>query len=95
MAYTEVYGYSDDLVEVEGELNEEFSAYEEPCHLAFSDGTLIDVRYNDRSSGIWSIEVQKIGDLLLKAEVYYKEEDEYSDKLHFDKGLKWVKRLKL
>jgi len=51
-----VYGASDDLVVIEGDINEEFSFYseeEQSRFLAFSDGTLLTVRYD--SDGIWRI----------------------------------------
>jgi hypothetical protein len=50
-----IYGASDDLVEVEGDVSEEFNHYdseEEPCYLAFSDGTLLKVQYLE---GVWRI----------------------------------------
>jgi hypothetical protein len=51
----EVYGASDDLIEVEGDIGEEFNHYstdDKPCYLAFSDGTLFKVQYLE---GIWRI----------------------------------------
>jgi len=48
-----VYGYSDDLVEVEGCLTAEFGCYDEGLqYLAFSDGTVLSVDY---SNGLWRI----------------------------------------
>ncbi len=50
-----VYGASDDLIEVEGAIREEFTANRdgEANLLAFSDGTLLEVTYTD--AGIWRI----------------------------------------
>lgn len=50
-----VYGASDDLVEIEGDITEEFSFYSdgEERLLAFSDGTLLSIYYDD--NGIWRI----------------------------------------
>lgn len=51
-----IYGSSDDLVEIEGDINEEFnwcSELGESRYLAFSDGTLLRVRYDD--NGIWRL----------------------------------------
>lgn len=51
-----VYGASDDLIEVEGSCNAEFSCYldeGESRFLAFSDGTLLRVVYDD--DGIWRL----------------------------------------
>lgn len=48
-----IYGASDDLIEIEGDIREEFSAYGDDAgvYLGFSDGTLVSVDY-DRD-GIW------------------------------------------
>lgn len=50
-----VYGASDDLIEVEGDIREEFSPErdDEPTYLAFSNGTVLSVVY-DRH-GKWRI----------------------------------------
>lgn len=53
METVKIYGASDDLIEVEGSVREEFSANDEQNYLAFSDGTLLSVRY-DRE-GFWRI----------------------------------------
>jgi hypothetical protein len=45
-----VYGSSDDLIEVEGDVEEEFT-YRGDGFLAFSDGTLLSVTYDD--NGVW------------------------------------------
>lgn len=56
-----IYGSSDDLIEIEGDVTEEFYALaeynngEEECgaFLAFSDGTLLRIRYDE--GGVWRI----------------------------------------
>lgn len=51
-----VYGASDDLIEIDGAISEEFSAYSSDDSgwiLAFSDGTLLSVRYD--GEGCWRI----------------------------------------
>jgi hypothetical protein len=51
-----IYGASDDLLEVEGDTQEEFSVWDteyKPFTVAVSDGTLLRVRYDD--DGIWRI----------------------------------------
>jgi hypothetical protein len=53
-----IYGASDDLIEIEGDIREEFEAYkydkeEKPAILAVSDGTLLKMWYDD--DGIWRI----------------------------------------
>ncbi len=50
-----VYGASDDLIEVEGAITAEFSPTDDdsPAFLAFSDGTVLKVRYDE--DGVWVI----------------------------------------
>ena len=50
-----IYGASDDLIEVEGDINEEFSAnYQEPTYLrVMPTGTLIKVEYD--LGGVWRL----------------------------------------
>ncbi len=56
MAEIIVYGVSDDLIEVEGDLRYEFAYLEpHPNHLVFSDGTVLRVVYGD--DGCWEIRV--------------------------------------
>lgn len=57
-----VYGASDDLIEVEGGIEAEFAHYDddnEKACLAFSDGTLLRVRFAD--DGIWRITTVRKG----------------------------------
>ena len=57
MAKVKIYGCSDDLIEVEGDIREEFSKFEtsleRPVLLGFSDGTVLKVYYGE--DGIWHI----------------------------------------
>ena len=49
-----IYGASDDLIEIEGDITEEFSFYDNGYSdtvLAFSDGTVVRVTYDH--DGIW------------------------------------------
>ena len=52
-----VYGASDDLIEVEGDINEEFNPRSDDdgalSYLAFSDGTVLSVEYG--KGGIWRV----------------------------------------
>lgn len=57
---TKIYGASDDLIELRGQIDEEFNGghYDDDDPnaadiLAFSDGTLLEVKYD--SDGIWRI----------------------------------------
>jgi hypothetical protein len=50
-----IYGASDDLIEIEGDIREKFNFYdEEKVLIATSDGTLLKMWYDD--DGIWRIQ---------------------------------------
>lgn len=56
MNTTTITGASDDLIELDGQIREEFSHYardddDQGCLLAFSDGTLLSIKYD----GVWRI----------------------------------------
>lgn len=97
---TRIYGASDDLFEVEGDVTGEAGAYgadRRDSHgkglIAFcSDGTILRVVYGDDAlRGIWKLTVLERGSLLDRVDVctdVYA--DPYSDVVHFAKGLKWV-----
>lgn len=58
MSKITITGASDDLIEIDGDISEEFMYYpddEKNCYLAVSDGTLITVRYDE--DGIWRFDV--------------------------------------
>jgi hypothetical protein len=52
-----IYGASDDLIEIEGDIDEEFNPpeYDEPTLLVFSDGTILKVQYGAGGDGFWRI----------------------------------------
>ena len=55
-----VYGHSDDLIEIEGDIRNEFYALDEKDNfLVFSDGTVLQVVYNNR--GCWDIRAVRKG----------------------------------
>lgn len=55
-ATTTVYGCSDDLVELDGAIYDEFSAYDRDTRLKFNNGATLIVRYDRDGDGIWRIE---------------------------------------
>lgn len=60
---TRIYGSSDDLIEVEGKIEEEFDHYSnKPALLVFSDGTILTMSYGKNGMGIWQIMVIVEGD---------------------------------
>lgn len=52
-----IYGHSDDLIEIEGAIREEFSgAYDDPTTIKFSDGRKFTLEY----TGVWEITPENI-----------------------------------
>lgn len=93
-----VYGASDDLIEVEGDIREEFYITEYKEHiLAFSDGTLLSIEY-DRD-GMWRIRRLAKGSATYKHTEATDADKDYSDTVELDGeiawvafGMKWTKR---
>lgn len=84
---TIVTGASDDLIEISGELSEEFNAYD--CSdgtMTFSDGTMLTVEYD--SNGIWRFTSLFKGNLFEKIESGSVEKDT-NDEVYFKDGLRW------
>ena len=89
-----VSGYSDDIIFVEGDLNEEFTpgklisgkAHCECLYMAFSDGTLMNFCYDE--DGIWRFTIQYQG-ILLKVKIPGSIEAATNDVIIFNPGMKW------
>lgn len=86
-----IYGASDDLIELEGDLREEFNPErdDKPGYLAFSDGTLLSIQYGNE--GIWRI------NRLVEGSATYAKTDgtdsysDYTDKVTLEgDALTWV-----
>lgn len=89
-----VYAASDDLIEVEGDIREEFSTIDLPGGLlggllAFSDGNVLRITYT--VSGVWRISpvAYGLGDVAIEA-APENDEDNYTDRATIDGQLKWV-----
>lgn len=54
-----IYGASDDLIEVDGDLSEEFDSHDQPTYLLFNDGTQLKIEYWD--DGIWRVNLIETG----------------------------------
>lgn len=87
-----IYGASDDLIEIEGDITEEFNVYieeDESVILAVSDGTLLKVRYD----GCWRIHCLRLG-LATYNKTYEakdREADKYSDEVELTEiEIEWV-----
>ena len=91
---TKIYGASDDLIECDGDVTGEVSAYKQPEEgvlLACSDGTFLGVGYGKPAGGIWEIKLFHAGPLFDRIEICTDEDAEiYSDVAYFKDGLKSV-----
>lgn len=89
-----ITGASDDLIEVDGEISEEFNCYDpafhnKPVYMAISDGTLLKITYDE--FGIWRITIVVIG----TGTVSKREGDVITDRndivsIENEGGIKWL-----
>ena len=86
----DVTGASDDLIEIDGDISEEISAYdadEKMYYIGFSDGTLLSVKYDD--DGIWRINVKQKGEAQV-TKTPAEERDDDSDEVNLSGvEIKW------
>jgi hypothetical protein len=91
-ATTTIYGASDDLIEVEGLVTEEFSYHEredEPSFIAFSDGTVVRIEYTD--AGVWRIAPVRRGRGTLHIEQAPEDDEKnYTDRATLIGDVEWV-----
>jgi hypothetical protein len=86
-----VYGASDDLIEIDGAIIEEFNPRgDEPVLLAFSDGTVLRIHYSD--AGVWRIQPVHggRGSELTIAQAPEDDEANYSDRATLRADIEWV-----
>ena len=87
-----IYGSSGDLIEIDGNIREEFNCYdeEEPQFLAFSDGSVLSILYDN--DGIWKIRQVAVGKAeYSKKEAVNPDSDDYSDRATLKGGnIQWV-----
>lgn len=90
MSTVSIYGRSDDLIEIDGGgFRAEFSGGDEPKYLAFSDGTLLRVSYDDE--GCWRIAVHNKGESkVTHTPSEGPDTEEYSDRVTLTPAPKWV-----
>lgn len=84
-----VYGASDDLIEVEGQVREEFTAVRdgEPNYLGFSCGVVLSVVYDQ--DGFWRIRALA-GAEHVSITPGTDEDTDYSDRALIDADVSWV-----
>ncbi len=85
-----IYGASDDLIEIEGDIRDELYANDdESTKLAFSDGTVLSIEYN--SDGLWKIFRLVEGSATVeKFEATDPDSEEYSDRVTLKGDIQWV-----
>lgn len=97
---TKIYGASDDLIEIEGEITDEIGCYNNTCQsITVSDGTRARIHYDDE--GQWRIEVLVSGPLFIKKidsvgdDAKHTDDaancSSYSDVLFLKEGVEWIK----
>lgn len=92
MSTITVYGASDDLIEVDGDIHEEFGAYESGITrrvLAVSDGTLLQITYGEHDA-CWRIAPLRHGTAKYK-KTEGTEDGDYTDRVTLaGDDLHWV-----
>lgn len=86
-----VYGASDDLIEIEGAIREEFPAYgDDAAFLAFSDGTVLRVAYGQGNQAMWHITRVATGTAAYSHHGATDEDKDYSDRVTLSGEIEWV-----
>jgi hypothetical protein len=84
-----IYGHSDDLIEVEGDITDEFYVdCEETSYLCVSDGTLIEIVYSD--GGMWRLTAMASGHAYAGKDEGKNPDTDYSDKILLAGDVQWV-----
>ena len=88
-----VYGSSDDLIEIEGNITKEFDAsYDKDVndYLFFSDGTVLKIVYGEDDKPFWNIRVLVQGECILNHKKATDEDSDYSDVVTINGNIKWL-----
>jgi hypothetical protein len=90
MARITIQGSSDDLVEIGGDLAEEFSPQDtDDFMVVVSDGTVLNGSYDD--NGVWRFTLHTSGTATMsKVEAPVDDDDNYSDVVTLEGELRWV-----
>lgn len=89
MKTIEIYGASDDLIEIDGDICEEFNPIsDETSYIACSDGTLLTVEYTRQ--GYWRINRIQEGTAKYSKVEGKNVDDDYSDTVTLEGEISWV-----
>lgn len=86
-----IFGYSDDLVEIEGSNYEEdeIGCYDQDVRIWFKDGTIIRIGYGKPNMAVWYIQIEQKGSAEQMLKICEDENDDpYSDIFWIDAGIK-------
>lgn len=83
-----VYGHSDDLIEVTGDLRAEFAPDGDPTFVAFGCGVVLRVLYTDE--GVWEIRPMAGADQVTVVPNEGEDSDNYSDRVTVLGDATWV-----
>lgn len=82
-------GHSDDLVELDGVLSEEWTSYGEQAVVVFSDGTVLEIEFGP--DGVWRITSLATGTAELAIqEAPTDDEDNYTDVATLTGDIRWA-----
>jgi len=86
-----IYGASDDLIEVEGDICEEFPCFtEDGCYMGVSDGTLLRANYNDDGNWVFSMIKKGSCDVKIVGMLEKENKQEYSDEVLIEGDISWI-----
>jgi hypothetical protein len=84
-----IYGHSDDLIEIEGDLRDEiWDENAGSTKLGFSDGTVLTVEYD--SEGFWRVNRVHVGTARYEKTEATDPDGDYSDRVTLTGDLKWM-----
>ena len=82
-----ISGYSDDLVEFDGDFIDEIGAYNSDVVISFDDGTVIRMTYGSDEDAAWHGIIEKQGAKQVTVKKLIDEDDYYSDELTIDASI--------
>lgn len=91
---TKIYGWSDDLIEAQGDIIEveaNYTIFENSALLICSDNTILEVKHNHSRLGLWQITLLRKGNLFDRIDVCTGDGDiKNTDIAYFHNGLESV-----
>jgi len=88
MAHLKITGYSDDNIEIDGDLSEEISCYDEPAYIVSSDGTVLKIEYTN--DGVWEILPVVSGTAILARVPATGPDGVYTDEVTLNGDIRWI-----